>query len=115
MGSQLVASEPDRLPPFCFSSRQPSCYNSSMDTISRNIVDLGPDQRTLLEEILGTPLTDAQRVILQVVDSEPKSTPEKKPLTAADYAIFADLDDTEADRLAEAINQRSPGREFDFE
>jgi hypothetical protein len=86
-----------------------------MDTISRNIVDLGPDQRTLLEEMVGTPLTDAQRVIIQVVDSDPKTTPEKKPLTAADYAIFADLEDAEADRLVEAINQRSPGREFEFE
>jgi hypothetical protein len=115
VGSQLVASELNRLPPFCFTSRQRSCYNSSMDTVSRNIVDLGPDQRTLLEEMLGTPLTDAQRVIIQVVDSEPKSAPSKKPLTAADYAIFADLDDEIVDELIEAINQRSPGREFDFE
>ena len=86
-----------------------------MDTISRNIVDLGPAQRSLLEELLGTSVTDAQRVIIQVVENEAKEAPAKKPRTVADYAIFADLDDEIVDELIESTKHRSPGREFDFE
>jgi len=86
-----------------------------MDTISRNIVDLAADQRTVLEQVVGSPLSDAQRVIIQVVDAEPKPTPTKKPLTVSDYAIFANLDDGLVDELIEATRHRSPGREFDLE
>lgn len=86
-----------------------------MDTISRNIVDLAADQRSVLEQVLGTPLSDAQRVIIQVVDVEPQPTSTKQPLTVADYAIFADLDDEIVDELVNAIQQRSPSREFDFD
>ena len=88
-------------------------YNSDMETISRNITDLAADERTAIERFLGTQLSENQRIIVQVmdvgVDADGNGTP---PRTAADYAILADLDEAEADRLTNAITQRSPGRDI---
>ena len=82
-----------------------------METVSRNITDLAADERVVIERFLGTHLTENQRIIVQVMDvgSDNGSTP---PRTAADYAILSDLDDETADRLTDAMLQRSPGRDI---
>ncbi len=81
--------------------------------LSRNITDLAATERTAMERFLGTQLTDNQRIIVQVmdvgVDAAGNGT---SPRTAADYAILADLDDADADRLTDAMLQRSPGRDL---
>ncbi|MDC0935089.1 hypothetical protein OAS39_02300 [Pirellulales bacterium] len=84
-----------------------------METISRNIIDLAADERVAIERFLGTHLTENQRIIVQVMDvGVDKDNGSITPRTAADYAILADLDDETADRLTDAMLQRSPGRDI---
>jgi hypothetical protein len=80
-----------------------------METISRNITDLAADERIVIERFVGRHLTENQRVVVQVLDAD-VDTNASPPRTAADYAILADLNDAEADRITEAILQRSPER-----
>lgn len=80
-----------------------------METISRDIVDLAADERTVMERFVGKHLTEHQRIVVHVCDVDEGA---KALRTAADYAILADLDDSEANQLTEAITQRSPGRDF---
>lgn len=82
-----------------------------METISRNITDLAADERVAFERFLGTHLTENQRIIVQVMDVGADNGSEP-PRTAADYAILSDLDDETADRLTDAMLQRSPGRDI---
>ena len=84
-----------------------------METITRNITDLAADQRSVIEQLLGTQLTEHQRIVVQVVDADEEGRP-SPPRTIDDYAILADLDDAEADKLTEAMLQRSPGRDIDL-
>ncbi|MDC0934813.1 hypothetical protein OAS39_00910 [Pirellulales bacterium] len=81
-----------------------------MEPITRNITDLAEDERTVIEGLVGTPLTENQRIVMQVMDADGDVNGER-PCTAADYAILADLDDSEADQLIKAMTQRSPGRD----
>lgn len=86
-----------------------------MDTISRNIADLAADQRDAIERFLGTHLSENQRIIVQVMDAgSGAGNGTAPPSAAADYAILADLDDAEADRLTAAMLQRSPGRDIEL-
>lgn len=82
-----------------------------METITRNIIDLADDERTVIEGLVGTPLADDQRIVVQVVDAD-TDVNGQPPRTAADYAILADLPEDEADQLVEAMTQRSPGRDI---
>jgi len=77
-----------------------------METISRNITDLAADERNVLERFVGKHLTDNQRIVVQIMDAD-TAEDGTLPRTAADYAILADLGDAEADRLTEAMTQRS--------
>jgi hypothetical protein len=81
-----------------------------METISCNIADLAADERIVIERFVGRPLAENQRVVVQVMDADLDESA-VPPRTAADYAILADLDDAEADRLTEAMTLRSPGRD----
>ena len=89
-----------------------------MVTISRNTTDLAADERNALERLLATQLAENQRIVVQVmdvdaeVDGENVDSKGNPSRTAADYAILADLEDAEADRLTEAMVQRSPGRDI---
>jgi hypothetical protein len=87
-----------------------SWYNCRMETISCNIADLAADERTVIERFVGRPLAENQRVVVQVMDADLDESA-APPRTVADYAILADLDDAEADRLTEAMTLRSPGRD----
>ncbi|QDU91780.1 hypothetical protein Pla175_52110 [Pirellulimonas nuda] len=81
-----------------------------METISRNTTDLAADERTAIEHMLGAPLDENQRVVVQVFDAD-EGCGAAPPRTAADYAILADLDAGEADRLVDAMLLRSLGRD----
>jgi len=80
-----------------------------MEPITRNITDLAADERNIIERFVGRPLSENQRVVVQVLDAE-TDVNGHLPRSAVDYAILADLDDAEADRLVEAMTLRSPGR-----
>jgi len=79
-----------------------------MVTVSRNTTDLTADERVVIERVVGTHLTENQRIVVQVLDAEAAHV---APRVAADYAILADLEDAEADLVIEAITERSPGRD----
>lgn len=68
-----------------------SWYTAGMEAISRNITDLAADQRSAIEQLLGTRLTEHQRIVVQVMDAD-KQEPPHPPRTIDDYAILADLD-----------------------
>ena len=75
--------------------------------IIRSTPDLAKNERTVID----APLAEGQRVVVQGMDAEANANGQH-PRTAADYAILADLDDSESDRLVEAMTQRSPRRDI---
>lgn len=80
-----------------------------MQAITRNITDLAADERNVLEGLVGSRLSDDQRVVVQVMDADEQERP-GPPRTIDDYAILADLDDATLERFDEAL-QRSPSRD----
>lgn len=81
-----------------------------MDTFTCNIADLGDDERTVFERFVGKPLSESQKIIVQVLEADIDDRGDR-PRTAADYAILADLEGAEAALLTAAMTQRSPGRD----
>jgi hypothetical protein len=100
-----------------------------MDSVARNVLDLTPLERHALEDVLGQPLRDEQRVIVQLVNPDGLTPPaDSMPLRdntvtikregdvgiLPDWcAIFADLSDEEMAELEAAILDRSDSRSFD--
>ncbi|HEX5472919.1 MAG TPA: hypothetical protein VFW73_13590 [Lacipirellulaceae bacterium] len=89
---------------------------------SRNVVDLTPNERDAFEGMLGTPLRDDQRVVVQLTEAELVKS--KIPTLPRDNtvtikregdvgilpdwcAIFADLSDEEFAELEAAILTRA--------
>jgi len=94
----------------------------TMESNSYNVTDLSADQRHAFEGVLGQPLRDDQRVVIQVAD-QPRSiagrrdTESSNSRTANDphelpdwVTIFADLSDEEIAELESAILDRSESR-----
>ena len=46
-----------------------------METVTRNVRDLGASERSAVEQLVGHRLSDQQRLIIQVVGSNPGSEP----------------------------------------
>lgn len=80
-----------------------------MQAITRNITDLAADERTVLEGLVGSRLSENQRVVVQVMDAGEPGCP-GPPRTIDDYAILAELDAETLERFDEAL-QRSPSRD----
>ena len=93
-----------------------------MESISYSVTDLSADQRHAFEGVLGQPLRDDQRVVVQVAD-QPKSIvggsdAELRTLQTTSHphelpdwvTIFADLSDEEIAELESAILDRSASR-----
>jgi hypothetical protein len=80
-----------------------------MVTVSRNTTDLTADERIVIERVVGTHLTENQRIVVQVLDAE--AIAHVSPRVAADYAILADLDDSEVELSIGAITGRSIGNQ----
>ena len=100
-----------------------------MDSISYGVNDLSADQRHAFEGVLGQPLRDDQRVVVQLVNTKGTPTSEE-PAAMHDgevtikrdgdvgilpdwCAIFAGLSDEEMAELDDAILDRSDSRSFD--
>jgi len=88
-----------------------------MDAIVRNVSDLTPDERHVYENVLGQPLRDNQRVLVQLVEDASRSDASQPSvlINGADdlpewCTIWADLDDNEIAELESAILQRSDSR-----
>jgi hypothetical protein len=103
-----------------------------MDTIVRNVLDLSANERHAFEGVLGQPLRDDQRVIVQLVGTE-ASQPNSAPRPPLDEmitikregdvgilpdwcAVFADLSDEEFAEIEAAILTRADlSRTFDLD
>ena len=85
-----------------------------MDSIVRNVGELSDNERHLYESVLGLPLRDDQRVIVQLADADtPPVTPAAKnggSTLPTEYAIWADLSDAEIVDLESVVLQRSESR-----
>jgi hypothetical protein len=82
-----------------------------MNSITRNIGDLGAADRQALERVFGAPLGDNQRVTLQVAETEKKS---QAPVPAGGATtllpewcqVYAGLTDEEINELDQATKRR---------
>jgi hypothetical protein len=102
-----------------------------MESISYSVTDLSADQRHAFEGVLGQPLRDDQRVVVQLVnakvsestDQNSPSTSQKQAKQSVDVdilpdscAIFADLSDEEFAEIEGAILTRADlSRTFDLD
>jgi hypothetical protein len=82
-----------------------------METITRDVRDLPEAERSSLERLVGHPLRDTQRIILQIMNLPTTSLSEPKPDGADNvpgwWNIYEGLDDADIDRLDEAVCQRA--------
>lgn len=93
-----------------------------MESNSYSVTDLSADQRHAFEGVLGQPLRNDQRVIIQVTNQPPsangpseiaatRSHAASQPNELPDWVtIFADLSDEEIAELESAILDRSSSR-----
>lgn len=85
-----------------------------MDSIVRNVGELSDNERHVYESVLGLPLRDGQRVIVQLAEADvPSATQVAKNGTTtlpAEYTIWADLSDAEIVDLESVVLQRSDSR-----
>ena len=83
-----------------------------MESAIRNVAELSADERHVYENVLGQPLRDDQRIIVQLLDGgqiAPISI--NGPGELPDWcAIWADLSDEEIADLESAILERSDSR-----
>jgi hypothetical protein len=81
-----------------------------METITRDVRDLPQDDRSALERVIGHVLLETERVIVTVVNLNPKSeslpTAEEEEIPQW-WKVYEGLDDEEIDRLDDAIRQRA--------
>src|SRR3989304_5368278 len=103
-----------------------------MDSVSYSVTDLSADQRHAFEGVLGQPLRDDQRVVVQLLGTDatqPNATPrppqDQKTTIKREgdvgilpdwCAIFADLSDEEFAEIESAILTRADlSRSFDLD
>lgn len=101
-----------------------------MESNSYSVTDLSADQRHAFEGVLGQPLREDQRVIVQLVDTKAPESADQSPAedrneTAKSVdvgilpdwcAIFADLSDEEFAEIEAAILTRADlSRSFDLD
>jgi hypothetical protein len=103
-----------------------------MDSVTRNVIDLSPDERHVFEGVLGQPLDIGHRVVVQLCGdakskradsdlnaggSDEKTTPKRDGdvgISPDWCAIFADLSDDEMAELDALILDRSDSRYSDL-
>lgn len=81
-----------------------------MDIITHNTTDLADNQRTAIEQLLGIPLGENQRIAVQVLDGCTDKNGQANRPSIVDYAILADLNDVSLGEFDAAI-ERSPSRD----
>jgi hypothetical protein len=84
-----------------------------MESITRNVKDIGSEDRRALEQLIGMPLAENQQVVFNIVDLDGCSpeqgvsiTP-KEPEVPSWWNVYEGLSDEEIDRLDHAIRQRA--------
>ena len=82
-----------------------------METILRDVAELDRDDRSVLERVVGHPLCEGQRLIIQVTTPESMTQPVSATKTPADLPewceVYAGLTDAEIDDLDAAIRERA--------
>ncbi|MEX2308525.1 MAG: hypothetical protein WD738_13070 [Pirellulales bacterium] len=85
-----------------------------MDSVVRNVADLSADERHVYESVLGQPLQNNQRVIVQLMNVDAGKVASPATNGAENilewYEMWADLSDEEVAGLESAILQRSESR-----
>jgi hypothetical protein len=92
-----------------------------MEAVTRNVKEIGTADRQALEHVLGTPLSEDQRVVIQVLSAEAvnvvtpngalrKAEPDKaEPDKLPEWCnVYEGLSDEEIDDIERSI-VRSPG------
>ena len=84
-----------------------------MNSIVRMVTDLSADERHVYESVLGQPLQNDQKIILQLVSTEGNGPSEVSsgPNALEPYAMWADLSDEEIAELESEIPIRSESRQ----
>lgn len=91
------------------------CYDNTVKTIIRSTADLDPDDRTLLERLLGEQLHDDQQLVIGVVDRQSCGGPPHQAHVATaqvptlpDWCnVYEGLSDEEVADLERVILQRA--------
>ena len=84
-----------------------------METITRNVKDIGSEDRRALEHVIGAPLAENQQIVINVVNldiSVPKQETVDIPTdqeVPAWWKVYEGLSDDEVDRLDQAIRERA--------
>jgi hypothetical protein len=84
-----------------------------METITRNVRDLGTADRLVLEQVLGQPLAENQQIVVNVVNLEALAPPSGLGSAVpvedipAWWKVYEGLNDAEVDRLDQAIRNRA--------
>jgi hypothetical protein len=86
-------------------------YTSDMETVVRNVGDLNPGDRLAMERVIGQPLGETQRLVIQVVPLEsamPHLQPGDELHDLPEWTdVYNGLTDKEIDDLDAAIRERS--------
>ncbi len=84
-----------------------------METITRNVKDIGTEDRRMLEYVIGQDLAEHQQIIFNVVNLD-LPVPAGESLAAvtdqdvpAWWKVYEGLEQAEVDRLDQAIRQRA--------
>ena len=86
-----------------------------METVIRNVKDIGTADRQALEHVIGQRLTENQQIVINVLNldvARPSQPSDPLPAPRAEevppwWRIYDGLDDVEVDRLDQAIRQRA--------
>lgn len=84
-----------------------------METITRNVKDIGSEDRRALEHVIGAHLAENQQIVINVVNldiSPPKQESVDMPTdqeVPAWWKVYEGLSDEEVDRLDQAIRERA--------
>jgi hypothetical protein len=87
-----------------------------MDSFVRNVSDINPTDRSVLEHLLGVPLADDQRVTFVITPATQAPAVAPSPLTSelpAWLKVYEGLSEAEADELHASITRADLTRHFE--
>ena len=82
-----------------------------METIVRNVRDLGEIDRSLFERVIGHPLSENAQLVIQVKNAAPRAAATSRKLPAW-CNVYEGLSESEIDDLDQAIVRNHSGGEF---
>jgi hypothetical protein len=86
-----------------------------METITRNVKDIGHEDRLALEHVIGKALTEDQQLLIQVIDATESNSTNAKTADGfpAWLNVYEGLDDETIDRLDQAVRRNYSTRVFE--